>query len=186
MASNRSAVDDVDSLQATYCERVRRHAEKGLRSLIHKEYRRRLSLALRSTKGTPFHTPSARMREARRRIGIAPDEVYGGELSAEAVFAINTSADVVRYLSATDDRAAGGTIFGGLEVLRISASAIAQVLADANDSVKKSVRLVRAEEAAERQGASAPSDSGQVDDLLRQIRSKRSGRGVLGRRPGRV
>ena len=100
MASNRSAVDDVDSLQATYCERVRRHAEKGLRSLIHKEYRRRLSLALRSTKGTPFHTPSARMREARRRIGIAPDEVYGGELSAEAVFAINTSADVVRYLSA--------------------------------------------------------------------------------------
>lgn len=175
-------MDDLESLQAKHFERVRRCAERGLRSLIYKEYGRRLGLALRSTKGTPFHNASARMLEARRRIGLKHDEIFGGDLSVEAVFAINTSADADRYLSATDD-AAGGTIFGGLRHLQISESAIARVIAESNTRVKKSVRLLRAEEAAERECASEANDSGQAEDLLRQILSKRSRRGVLGRRP---
>lgn len=179
-------MDELETLQAKHVERVRRHAEKGLRSLIHKEYRRRLGQKLSSLKGMPFHNASARMLEARQRIGIAPDEVYGGELSAEAVFAINTSADAERYLSATDDRMGGGSIFGGLDLLRIGASEIARVIADSNASVKKSVRLLRAEEAAERESASEASDSGQAEDLLRHILSKRSRRRVLGRRPESV
>jgi len=169
-------VDDLESLQANHFERVRRCAERGLRSLIYKEYRRRLGLALRSTKGTPFHNASARMLEARRRVGIAPDEVYRGELSAEAVFAINTSADAEQYLNGTDERMAGGTIFGGLEALRIGASQIARVIADSNASVKKSVRLVRAEEAAERENASGVGDlpEWQGEDALKQILARRS------------
>ena len=178
--SSQSAVDDLDSLQANHLERIRVRAEKGLRSLIHKEYLRRLGQAMSSLKGMSFNNPAARMREARRRLGIGPDEVYGGELSAEAVFAINTSGDAERYLKATDDGRAGGTIFGGLEILRISASDIARVIAEATTNMKKSVRLVRAEEAAERENASAAHDSGQGDDVLKQILAKRSSRRTRG------
>lgn len=180
-SKDRRAMDELESLQAKRIERVRRNAERELRSLIHTEYMRRLGRAMRSVKGMPFASRSARMREARRRIGINHDEVYGGELSAEAVLTINGSADAARYLSGTDEAAAGGTIFRGLRQLQIGESEITRVMAQASSSVKKSARLLRAEEAAERENTSTGRNSAgrQREDSLKQILAKRFRRQTL-------
>lgn len=170
----QSPIDDLEQLRGKHIERVRKRAEKGLRSLIHKEYIRRVGIEMRTLKGSP-HSRSTRMMEARRRTGILADEVYGLDLSTEAALMIGSPTDATRYLTATDDDT-GGSIFGGLRLLRISAAAVSQVIIEANAGVKRSARLLRAEEAAEREGSpEGRSHAGdQTGDALRQLLAKRT------------
>jgi tRNA1(Val) A37 N6-methylase TrmN6 len=167
---------DFDELQAQHAERVRRRAEKALRGVIHREYLRLLGRALASLKGTPLPNPSARMRAAHRRVGLMPDEVYGGVLDLDAAMCISNAADAERWLTASCEARADGavpdsgaelSIFTALDALHIGASTIAAKVLEADTSVRKSARLRMAEEAAER--VSAESTEHVKDDQFQRL-----------------
>lgn len=155
--------------------------------MIHREYRRRLGRAISSLKGVPFPNRTARMKAAQRKIGFFPDEIYGGTLDADAVLFINTSVDAERYLTEahyTDlprNEGESPSIFASLATLQISAGTIARTIANADASVKKSARMVRLEDAAERESAAAPKDptDQRRQDSLRQLLAARSRRRPL-------
>lgn len=140
-----------------------------------------------SLKGVPFPDRTARMKAAQRKVGFMPDEIYGGTLDADAVVSINRPEDAERYLLATRDDGESSndgestSIFTALASLQISASTIARTIADADASVKKSVRLSRAEEAADREGAAVVNDPAERErqDRLMEILAKRSRRRPL-------
>jgi hypothetical protein len=127
------------------------------------------------------------MKAAQRKIGFAPDDIYGGTLDADAVLIINTPADAERYLTEAQDTDPSGnegespSIFASLAKLQIGAGTIARTIASADASVKKSARMVRLEEGAERESAAVPRDAADQERQvsLRKILAKRTRRRPL-------
>jgi hypothetical protein len=127
------------------------------------------------------------MKAAQRKIGFVPDEIYGGTLDAGAVMIINTPADAERYLNEAQDTDPPGnkgeslSIFASLAKLQIGAGLIARTIADADASVKKSARMVRLEEAEERESAAVPKDPADQErqESLQRMLARRSRRRPL-------
>jgi hypothetical protein len=167
------AYPDFETLQSTYFERIRRRAEKAVRSLIHAEYRRRFSIEL--SRGGGSVDRSGRFLLAYKRIGVAPDEVHGGKLEMPvALSATRTNFAQFMPVAAARNPTPEGeppSILVGAEELGVSEDAIIDAIVEARDAVRQPKRLVEAEQALERlRGPEGRASSVEVlEDIERQL-----------------
>jgi len=157
--------------QGRYLERVRRRAERNLRSLIHKEFHRRFSEALRGGCGA---TRRQRFCLAYERIGIRSDEVRRGVLGLGVLLAINESnaTDLMAEAEALVVTDGGdASILSGANRMGLAGQDVAGCVAAAFNAVRQPVSLLRAEREMERTQQAENASSGENDEAWRQAKS---------------
>jgi hypothetical protein len=115
--------------------------------LIHAEYDRRTKLEYPALHARSFPNIGKRTREAQKRIGIIPDEVYRGVLDVGDMLSINNTTDVIRCTEAAEKAPVDGadpSILIQARNVNIGEDDIVRCIRDARDNVKESARLQRA------------------------------------------